>query len=77
MNIKIFPFFFQSEQGNSVRIALSLPKDAALRLRQLAAEGNAALSELGILAVQLDGDSVISLKIGGQDVVLKTGNAFI
>lgn len=43
-----------------------------MKLRQLAAEGNNALRELGILSVQLEGDSVISLRLVGQEIVLRT-----
>lgn len=43
-----------------------------MKLRQLAAEGNSALRELGILSVQLEGDSVISLRLVGQEIVLRT-----
>jgi nuclear receptor coactivator 6 len=58
---------------------LSIPKEAAVKLRQLAAEGNNALRELGILSVQLEGDSVISLRLVGQEIVLRTsaGEYFI
>lgn len=65
--------------NSSVRVALSIPPAAAARLRQLAADGNGALRALGILAVQLDGESSISLRVpaagsGGayQDIVLRT-----
>ena len=41
-------------------------------MRQLAAEGSAALRALGILSVQLEGDTVISLRLVGQEIVLRT-----
>lgn len=53
---------------------MSIPKEAATKLRQLAAEGNSALRELGILSVQLEGDTVISLRVGDQEIVLRTSS---
>ncbi|XP_067622483.1 serine-rich adhesin for platelets isoform X2 [Eurosta solidaginis] len=55
-----------------VRITVQIPKDAAQRLRQMAVEGNPALRAIGIISVQLDGDSVISIKLPGQEINLKT-----
>lgn len=58
----------QQHCNNGVRVAFSIPRDAAQKLKQLAREGSSALRKLGILAVQLEGDNnVISLKIGGQE----------
>ncbi|ALC38286.1 Ncoa6 [Drosophila busckii] len=56
---------------SSVRISVALPWDAALRLRQLAAEGNSTLRALGIVSVQPEGESVITLKFGAQDIKTK------
>lgn len=55
------------EPWNSVRVTLKIPPEAANRLRELAIEQTAMLRNLGILAVHIEGDNVISMSLKGHD----------
>ena len=55
------------EPWNSVKVTFNIPADAARRLRELAERRDNILRELGVLAVQIDGDCVISLTVGGNN----------
>ncbi|KAL5022470.1 hypothetical protein ScPMuIL_001625 [Solemya velum] len=55
------------EPWNSVRVTFNIPREAALRLKHLAQQGNTTLRSLGVLAVQIQGDQLISLTIAGRN----------
>ena len=54
------------EPWNSVRVTFNIPREAAVRLKQLAQQGNTTLRDLGVLAVQIL-DQHISLTIAGRN----------
>ncbi|XP_025407020.1 uncharacterized protein LOC112680973 isoform X3 [Sipha flava] len=67
------------EPWNSVRVTITVPREAASKLQVLAQQGDATLSRLGILSVQVEGDQMISLRLGtnrfggeNQELVLRT-----
>ncbi|GFO18903.1 nuclear receptor coactivator 6 [Plakobranchus ocellatus] len=55
------------EPWNSVKVTLTIPREAAVRLRQLAQNGSEALKEIGVLSVQMQGDSQIALTFLGSN----------
>ncbi|KAK2154522.1 hypothetical protein LSH36_266g01008 [Paralvinella palmiformis] len=55
------------EPWNSVRVTFNIPKEAAVRLKRLAEQGDRTLRELGVLAVQIEGHRLISLTIAGKN----------
>ena len=77
MLIFSYNFNFLQQIEPCMRITVQIPKDAAQRLRQLATEGNPTLRALGIRSVQLEGDAVIILNVGGQQIDVKVSGEFI
>ena len=51
------------EPWNSVRVTFNIPREAALRLKQLAEQGSACLRQMGVLGVQIEGDRLVSLTV--------------
>lgn len=51
------------EPWNSVRVTFNMPVEAARKLKELAERRDSILRELGILAIQIEGDRVISLTL--------------
>ncbi|XP_067935462.1 serine-rich adhesin for platelets-like isoform X2 [Watersipora subatra] len=52
------------EPWNSVKVTVNIPKEAAERLKVLAQQNNgAALRNLGIMSLQMEGDRIISLTL--------------
>ena len=56
------------EPWNSVRVTFNIPRDAALRLKQLAEQGNQTLRQIGVLGVQIEGDRLISLTVATSHI---------
>ena len=46
-----------------MRVTFNIPREAALRLKQLAEQGNASLRQMGVLGVQIEGDRLVSLTV--------------
>ncbi|XP_076440766.1 uncharacterized protein LOC143280106 [Babylonia areolata] len=51
------------EPWNSVRVTFSIPRQAALRLKQMAQQGSPILRQIGVLGVQIQGDRLVSLTV--------------
>jgi Putative nucleic acid-binding region len=85
-DLSIFPFVAEDDRNlilkkvepwNSVRVTFNIPASAAHRLRELAERRDQILRELGILAVQIDGDHVISLTVSSSEDKLTSASIAI
>uniref|UniRef100_H2Z875 Nuclear receptor coactivator 6 TRADD-N domain-containing protein n=1 Tax=Ciona savignyi TaxID=51511 RepID=H2Z875_CIOSA len=55
------------EPWNSVKVTFTIPRDAAAKLKELAASNSNELNELGVLSVQVEGEEIIKLSFDNGD----------